>query len=413
MISASADPSRRTAGLLCLFVRHVGQVVGAPGRRPAREVSWLLGVIALVFALVGQPALWWQPHAQLLGVRPPDVLGSVLVVLIAVPLAAADRRPRTAVAVSAAALLSYAALGYPASPADLATLGLLVWVVAVQPLAVAAVVTGTLVVGSVVAGLLRPGVHTLAEYAGAVLAPGIAALVGLVVRAQRQRAALARREQDLALREARLAAERAAAGERLRIARTVHDAVGHGVTLITLQVQAADRLLATDPRRARLLLADAAGHGRAAMVELQRLLGVLSPSAEASEAAVGDLPEIAGRFDRAGLSTTFTADGVGIPLPPGLSGAAAAILTEALSNVARHAAARQAQVRLSAAGDAVVLDVLDDGRGLEGAAFGHGLRGAADRATALGGHLQVGPGPAGGTLLRAVLPRHPTPGAPG
>lgn len=360
---------------------------------------------ALALALVGQPQLWWPPQARLLGLHPPDAWGSVLVVLIAGPLLFATRRRLAALAVSTGALLAYAALGYPASPADLATLGLLAWLVATAPLAVGAAAGGMLMAGSLAASLVRPGGHTAAEYGGAVLAPGMAALVGLALRGHRHRAALARREQAVALQEAHLAAERSAAVERLRIARTVHDAVGHGVSLITLQVQAAERLLDADPPRARRLLAEAADHGRQAMAELHRLLDMLSSVREPSEGEPVALGEIARRFDRAGLPTAFTADGVTLPLPPELAGGAAAILTEALSNVARHAQARRAKVALSTVGDDLVLEVLDDGCGLRGAAYGWGLSGAAERAAALGGRLHVGPGPAGGTLLRATLPR--------
>jgi len=144
-----------------------------------------LALAGVLLALAGQPMVWWRPGEQLLGLRPPDALGAVLVAGVAVPLAFAGRQPLLGLATSATAMLTYGALGYPPSPADLATLVLLGWVVAVCRPAAAAAAGAGILAGSAAAGAIRPGGHSMPELAAAVLAPVIAMAAGLAVRAHR------------------------------------------------------------------------------------------------------------------------------------------------------------------------------------------------------------------------------------
>src|SRR5207244_2033187 len=96
------------------------------------------------------------------------------------------------------------------------------------------------------------------------------------------------------------------------------------------------------------------------------------------------------------------------PLPPGLDLAAYRIVQEALTNVTRHANARSATVRITQDDGVLTVEVVDDGRGgpthsnAHGA--GSGISGMRERAAALGGHLDAGPGPGGGFAVRARLP---------
>lgn len=350
-----------------------------------------------------------------MGLHKPDALGAALVVLIAIPVVIAARHPLGAFTVSATALLAYAFLGYPASPANLATLGLLAWVVAIARPSRSGPAMAALTAGSGIATLFRPGVHTPAEVGGAMLAPALAALAGMALRAQRERATLARREQELALAGVRMAAERAAAEERLRVAREVHDAVGHSVTLFTLQIEAAERVLRVDPTRARDLLGGATAHGRQAMADLHQLLGVLRETrpltaghAELNGSSGSEAPEdlfdVVRRFNAAGLPTALETNRIDLALPVDVARAMTAITTEALSNVARHADAHRARVKLQNGEGELLLEVADDGRGPQGAVFGFGLTGAAERAKKLGGQLEMVAGPDGGTLVRVRLP---------
>ncbi|MHB8294959.1 MAG: sensor histidine kinase [Acidimicrobiales bacterium] len=313
-----------------------------------------------------------------------------------------------ALAASTLALSAYGALGYPASPVDLAVLGLLAWVVGTGSPRAGGLAVGLVIAASGMAAILRPG-HDASEIAGVLAAPVVAGLAGLVLRGQRQRSSIAGRERDLALEEARLAAERSGANERLRIARNMHDAVGHGITRVTLQVEAAERVLATDPERARAMLVAAADCGREAMQELHALLTVLRAGAEETPALGGgqDLPAIVGSYVDAGLPTELDTDGTERRLPAPVAEVASQVVAEALSNVAKHAGAHRARVSLHGVNDCAVIEVADDGRGPGGARLGLGLTGTGERIEALGGRLELRAGPGGGALLRAELPLRP------
>jgi len=203
-----------------------------------------------------------------------------------------------------------------------------------------------------------------------------------------------------------LAAERAATAERLRLARQLHDAVGHAVTLVTLQAEAATRLLPGDPQRAAALLAGSSAAGRQTMVELQQLLGVLRGTPDAAPPTRAGLPEIVRRFSTAGLAVSFQATTDQL-LPEHLEEVTAAVLAEGLANVVRHAQAGRVDVRLQVGEATTMLDIIDDGRGPAGPILGFGLSSATERVAAAGGRLDFGPAPAGGTRLRAILPTPP------
>lgn len=180
--------------------------------------------------------------------------------------------------------------------------------------------------------------------------------------------------------------------ERNRVARDVHDILGHSLTVITVKTELAQRLLDDDPSRARQELADVERLAREA------LAGVRD--------TVGGLGEVSLAGELANARTALRAAGIEAELPdpadlPERHGVAFGwVLREAVTNVVRHSGARHCRVRV---GDRMI-EITDDGRGVCGAVFGSGLSGLRERVRAAGGHLVVATPPAGGTLVRAEFP---------
>lgn len=211
----------------------------------------------------------------------------------------------------------------------------------------------------------------------------------LLRRSRRQSAELARLGAELeAEREAHVAA--AAAAERSRIARELHDVVSHAVTVMVVQAGAADQLLdAEHPARPRVLAIRSAG--KEALGELRRQLGLMragGPSSVSPLPGLGQLPELA---EASGARLTMTAD-VPDGVPPGLALTTYRLVQEALTNAHRHASGAGVDVQVERAGDELCVQVVDDGPGASAeTGSGQGLRGMKERVEMYGGELEVGP----------------------
>jgi signal transduction histidine kinase len=233
-------------------------------------------------------------------------------------------------------------------------------------------------------------------------------LLGRWVRQRRRGTAeLERHAADLEADRAALARE-AVADERARIAREMHDAVAHSVSVMVLQAGAAEQVLATSPERARESLVTIQDTGREAIVELRRMLGLLrDPVADASLApqpGVGRLDALLEQVRAAGLPVELTVEGAPRRLPPGIDRSAYRIVQEGLTNTLKHAGPAHASVRLRYGERALELEVLDDGCGPAGTTGGFGLLGMRERAALYGGVLAADARPGGGYALRARLP---------
>lgn len=368
--------------------------------------SWAPATAALVLAAIGQPILWLggEAHGPLSGLG-LESFGAALVVLATAPLILARRWPLPALAISAVALFAYDAIGFPASPADVATLVLTAWVVVRCPPRLSAPAVGSVIIGAALVAEIRAATISVAAIVAEVLVVPASAVVGLAIRSYVARYALERRESALAVAEARLEAERAAALERLRIAREVHDAVGHGVTVATLRAEAAARLIERDPARAAELLEEVAAAGRQAMRELHQLLGLLRDATTPPERPARDLAGVVRRFDGPGLRVRLDVEGPAEALPSPVTEVVAAVAAEGLANVVRHAHARSARVHLRVDRHETVLEVDDDGQGvMPDTVPGFGLSGAAERARSVGGALSLDSAPGGGAQLRLRIP---------
>ena len=210
-------------------------------------------------------------------------------------------------------------------------------------------------------------------------------------------------------RERALLAERAAADERLRIARELHDAVGHDVSLMVVQAQA---LGATSgDERVRAATDAIADLGRRTMAEMHRTLRVLRDDEQAERApqpGLAELDAVLNGARAAGVDVHIAVEGAPRPLDPALDASALRIVQEAVTNVVRHAGGAPATVTVRYRPDALELVVADEGGAGAAAAAeragGHGLVGMRERAALFGGTLDAGRRAGGGFEVRAVLP---------
>ncbi len=215
---------------------------------------------------------------------------------------------------------------------------------------------------------------------------------------------------------ARLEAERnaqakiAAAAERARIARELHDVVAHHVSVMVVQADGAGYALRTDPDRAEAALRAIAGTGRHALTEMRRLLGVLRSSDEQATLTpvpgLGELRELLDEARTAGLQVSYTLTGTPRELPEGAELAAYRVVQESLTNTRKHAGlAATAAVTLRYEPDGLTVEVIDDGLGGSGEdTGGHGLAGMRERIAMYRGTVTAGPLPGGGFGVTARLP---------
>jgi signal transduction histidine kinase len=205
------------------------------------------------------------------------------------------------------------------------------------------------------------------------------------------------------------AQQRAATEERLRIARELHDVVGHHISLISVQSAAALHRIRKDPAQAESALGAIKESSRQALRELRATLGVLRGADQSAApvtpaaglARIGELVESA---ELAGLTVRSRTSGGAGQLPTEIDLAAYRIVQESLTNVARHSGATAVTVNISRAPREVTVEVADNGRGSAPATGGSGIHGMRERARALGGELTAGPRPGGGFVVSARLP---------
>jgi signal transduction histidine kinase len=218
----------------------------------------------------------------------------------------------------------------------------------------------------------------------------------------KERAARAERERE---EQARLAV----ADERARIARELHDVVGHSVSVMTVQASAVRRLLEHDQDKEREALLVVERTGREALAEMRRMVGVLRRPEEAPALApqpsLEQLDRLVEQAREAGLPVELRVEGAPVQLPAGVDLTAYRLVQEGLTNALKHARAEHAEVLVRYSDGHVELTVSDDGTGGgDGDKGGHGLVGMRERVSVYGGELEAGPRPGGGYRLRAKLP---------
>ncbi|MFC5824934.1 sensor histidine kinase [Nonomuraea insulae] len=237
---------------------------------------------------------------------------------------------------------------------------------------------------------------------------------GGVTRNRRAYLVEARKHAADALRSKEEEARRRAGEERLRIARELHDVLGHNVSMINVQAAAALHGLKKRPEDAEAALRTIKDTSKETLRELRTTLGVLRQVDEDAPTAPADsLARVETLVAASGLEVRTELSGPLDAVPTEVDLAATRIVREALTNVSRHSGTDQATLTITTTSGNIVICVEDDGPGAtydEGAGFG--VQGMRERATALGGTLEAGPRPEGGFRVAASLPlTQPTNGA--
>jgi signal transduction histidine kinase len=199
---------------------------------------------------------------------------------------------------------------------------------------------------------------------------------------------------------------RAAAEERRRIAREMHDVVAHSVSVMVVQAGGARRILDRDPQRAVEAAAHIEDAGRAALAEMRRLLGVLHHSDErAPQPGMARLGALVERTRSAGLPVSLKVEGEPRSLPAGMDLTAYRVVQEALTNAIKHAGAAPTEVTVRWEPEHLELEIVDSGgRAINGSGGGHGLVGMEERVRLYDGQLRAGRREGGGFEVVARLP---------
>ncbi len=383
----------------------------------SRHPKLVDGMLALVLALMALPNVPLGPSRR---------LGLLALPLLIVPVVFRRRYPEAAFAVAAiAGALELVIMATP-SGADLAIVVLLYTLAAYRPRRTSIAGLAVCLAGSAVAivrwsSLTRPA-HLIAWiFFGSVLFGGTSLVAWVLGDSMRYR-----RGYYLALedRANRLEAERdaqarvAAAAERARIARELHDVIAHNVSVMVVQADGARYVLRSDPDRAEAAVTAISRTGRQALAEMRRLLGVLRAGDEVSELApvpgLDQLRELLDQARGAGLSVDFALQGRPRRLAQGAELAAYRVVQESLTNTRKHGGlAAAARVSLCYLPDGLLVQVTDDGLGARAAqdGAGHGLTGMRERISLYGGTVKAGPLAGGGYRVTAWLPCPPGPDA--
>ena len=232
---------------------------------------------------------------------------------------------------------------------------------------------------------------------------------GFFLSSRSQQIAEAAERAERAERAREEEARAAVAEERARIARELHDVVGHSVSVMTVQAAAARRLLLPEQEREREALLVVEQTGREALAEMRRLVGVLRRPEEAPALApqpsLEHVDRLVAQTREAGLPVDLRVEGKPVTLPAGVDLTAYRLVQEGLTNAVKHARADRAEVLVRYGDGDVEITVSDDGRGGgDGDGSGHGLVGMRERVSVYGGELEAGPRHDGGFVLRARLP---------
>jgi signal transduction histidine kinase len=383
----------------------------------ARQVDAVLTLAALVLTAALLVTRQW-PAAALLAAG------------TALPIAWLRRTPLSAAAVCLAATLAYSAIAKPADPLA----GLPPAFLVAVPLVTGAVCALPQALGALIACLVSVFLCVVLDPAaqfgpdGAVPAAALVLACWAVGRLLRDGGHLltALAETAASVRDENAAsARRAVAGERLRIARELHDAVGHALTTIVMQATAARRVWDGDPPLAREHVATLRAITAQTASELHELVLSAAVGAGGAPAGLAGIRALATRASVCGLPVEFHADGAETQLPPDAARAAYRIVQEAITNAARHAPGASIQVRALCNPDGLALEIsneppawpahqanhaADGGQQAAREAAentrtgGHGLRGMHERATDCGGTVTAGSRPDGGFTVRAHIP---------
>lgn len=354
----------------------------------------------------------------------PLWLALLLVIGQALPLTLRRSQTIAAGLMIGACRVSYDVLGFSFAPFPLGP-AIIVYTVFDQRGLVARWFTCAILAAGIAVSQAAPGHAEPYDAMVQVLIFAAAIGAGLLGRAMRSSLRAAQHRAERAEADLDREAARAAAAERARIARELHDVVAHHVSLMAVQAEAAGALLPDRPAQAANSVSVISETARTALTELRRMLGVLRGPSERLEtepaASLSSLAQVLAAVRGAGLPVDFEVVGGPAALAPGVELTAFRIVQEALTNTLRHANASRANVTVCYEPGFITLSVTDSGPrrglaaryvdgsqpdrpGLVPGGPGFGLAGIAERVASCGGSLTVGPTGAAGFAVTARLP---------
>jgi signal transduction histidine kinase len=234
--------------------------------------------------------------------------------------------------------------------------------------------------------------------------------VGVALRATLERTRTLAAETERARVEQELEAERAAAGERKRIARELHDVLANSLSVMVVQASLAADLVGGNALAATAAVSEVERSGRNALGEIGRLLRLIRDGANEvgthPQRGVEDLPALAEEYARAGLKIDLDLND-GVRLPIGVDLTTYRVVQEGLTNALKHAPGSPVRVRLARRESELAIEVRNGPAATGTAALqpsGHGLVGLRERVSLFGGGLQAGPAGDGGFVLAATIP---------
>jgi signal transduction histidine kinase len=359
----------------------------------------------VALAAAGAAALIIEGHTRAKGGLSPGEY--LLAIVAAAPLAWRTRAPLPAlVGVEAGAVLCVVTLHAGGAATGIMLVGL--YTVALLGDRQRSLVVGAVTaIGVIVMIMVIDGAGELTGLGLRLVLVFASLALGDTIRSRRALRAAAREQAAREAREREEEGRRRAAEERLRIARELHDTLAH--SLVAINVRASVAVDLHDSQDPSAALQDIKHASATALRDLRATLGLLREQGDAAPTAPAlDLEALPGLVDNArtaGLRADVDVEVNGASVPSAIGQAAFRIVQEALTNVLRHADASSAHVRVRASADELDIEVTDDGRANSvGVNPGHGLSGMAERATALGGRIRVGPRDEGGWRVKAVLP---------
>lgn len=401
--------------------------VPMPAPRPSPQDLALALVVAAV-SIAGTLAVASGSAA----VRAADPAAVVLLGLCALPLAVRRRQPVACLSATTGVALAYDLIGLPGAFSLIAVGISLFSAVEARRRVAGILAAGATIVGFSATGLLIGRGHVTDLGAAGWLTGwlAVAVIAGEVQRGRRDYVEAVERRALEAERTREEEARRRATEERLRIARDLHDVLGHHLSTISVQAGVALHLLDRQPGSARTALEAINTASKEALGDLRATLGLLrqvdEPQPRQPATGLGSLDELLATTRAAGVEVALEIRGEPRELPSTVDLAAFRIIQEALTNVIRHAGARVARLVIEFSPDAVEIGIENEGGPEAGTkrdaepsgasaaaatppATGHGLIGMRERATALGGAFRGGPRASGGFEVHVRLPlRGPT-----
>jgi signal transduction histidine kinase len=390
-----------------------------PGALPqiVRNIDPRIFDVVIAFALTAAAlAIIAARSGTETGFRADDVIGIALAVSQTLPLAARRASPLGVLVVMTATLVAHASVGY-----EVVQAGTFAVFIAVYGAASLTNSRGSVMVAAItLAGLVGFFATTRGEWtvvnisatSGTFL---LAWLLGTFVRFRGEQVEMVGARATRLELERDLLAREAVADERARMARELHDIVGHALNVIVIQAAGARQAFNIRPEVPRDALASIDSIGREALVDMERMLEVLSGAGPAGAASdprpgLGELDGLAAHFSEAGIPVDVVIKGAGPEVPTSVELSAFRIVQESLTNCLKHSGASRATVSIRYGPSDIELEVIDNGLGSTASEHvtsreGRGHLGMRERVALFGGEISMGPlTPAGGYRVWARLP---------